>query len=83
MPVFCHTDIHASFHHGDHMFYTMPNRKQFVVTCKLCRKDVPSGRKEFPFRSIAVTCSSCGEARQYLPSDVFLGRPYRLEEKRK
>jgi len=61
------------------MFSKMSNRKRFVVTCKLCRKDVPSGMKEFSFRSIAVTCSSCGEERQYLPSEVFLGRPYRLE----
>ena len=83
MVVPCDADIRASFTHGDPMFYKISKRKRFVVTCKLCRKDVPSGRKEFPFRSIAVTCSSCGEERQYLPSEVFLGRPYRLEEKRK
>ena len=69
--------------HGDYVFYTMANRKQFVVTCKVCHKDVPSGMKEFPSRSIAVTCSSCGGERQYLPSEVFLGRPYRSDVKRK
>jgi len=54
------------------------NRKTFVVNCKLCRRDVPSGVKEFPFQSIAVTCPLCGEPRRYLPSEVFLGRPDQL-----
>lgn len=44
-------------------------------TCKRCSRDVPSGREEFPFQSIAVTCPQCGELRQYRPSEVFLGRP--------
>lgn len=50
-------------------------RRLFVVTCKCCRRDVPSGRDEFLFQSIAVTCPLCGELRRYLPSEVFLGRP--------
>jgi hypothetical protein len=42
---------------------------------------VPSGVKEFPFHSIVVTCSLCGEERQYLPSEVILGRPFHSEAK--
>jgi RNase P subunit RPR2 len=53
----------------------MQERKQFVVTCKDCHRAVPSGVKEFPFKSIAVTCPLCGELRQYRPSEIFLGRP--------
>ena len=53
-------------------------RRQFVVTCKRCRRDVPSGREEFPFQSVAVECPLCGELRRYLPSEVFLGRPDQL-----
>jgi hypothetical protein len=53
----------------------MQERKQFVVTCKDCHRAVPSGAKEFPFKSIDVTCPLCSELRRYLPSEVFLGRP--------
>src|ERR1035437_9971121 len=61
--------------------FVMQERKQFVVTCKDCRRDVPSGVKEFPFKSIAVTCPSCGEQSRYLPSEVFFGRPNHIEAK--
>jgi predicted RNA-binding Zn-ribbon protein involved in translation (DUF1610 family) len=60
------------------MFPTPSGRKTFVVTCKRCRRDVPSGREEFPFQSVAVECPLCGEQRQYRPSEVFLGRPDNL-----
>ena len=60
------------------MFPTPSGRKTFVITCKRCRRDVPSGREEFPFLSIAVECPLCGELRQYRPSEVFLGRPDHL-----
>lgn len=60
------------------MFQGPANRKLFVVTCKRCRRDVPSGVSEFPFQSIQVTCCLCGEERRYLPSEVFLGRVDRL-----
>ena len=63
------------------MFKAPFNLKQFVVTCKLCRREVPSGAKEFPFHSIVVTCSLCGKQLQYLPSEVILGRPYHPETK--
>ena len=53
-------------------------RKQFVVTCKRCRRDVPAGVKEFPFQPIVVPCPLCGELRRYLPSEVFLGQPNRF-----
>jgi hypothetical protein len=56
----------------------MQERKTFVVTCKLCRRDVPSGRDEFPFHSIEVTCPPCGKQHRYLPSEVFMGRPDQL-----
>jgi hypothetical protein len=56
------------------MFQGPANRKQFVVTCKRCRRDVPSAVREFPFQSIEVTCCLCGEGRRYLPSEIFLGR---------
>ena len=59
----------------------MQERKQFVVTCKDCHRDVPSGVKEFPFQSIVVACPSCKEQRRYLPSEVFLGRPNHLVAK--
>jgi hypothetical protein len=60
------------------MFPTLSGRKTFVVTCKRCRRDVPSGVKEFPFQSITVECPLCGELRRYLPSEVSLGRPDQL-----
>jgi RNase P subunit RPR2 len=50
-------------------------RRQFVVTCKRCRRDVPSGVREVPFQSITVECPLCGELRRYLPSEVFLDKP--------
>jgi len=56
----------------------MQARKQFVVTCKRCRRDVPSGVDEFPFQSVVVTCPLCGEQRKYLPSEVFLGQQNHL-----
>jgi hypothetical protein len=56
------------------MFGSVPGSKSFVVTCKRCRREVPSGVKEFPFQSIIVSCPLCGELRRYLPSEVFLGK---------
>ena len=70
--------IRLLFAYNASMFPTPSGRKTFVVTCKRCRRDVPSGRDEFPFQSIAVECSLCGELRRYLPSEVFLGRPDQL-----
>ena len=60
------------------MFPTPSGRKTFVITCKRCRCDVPSGREGFPFQSITVECPLCGELRQYRPSEVFLGSPDQL-----
>ena len=60
------------------MFPSPSGRKTFVVQCKRCRRDVPSGVEEFPFQSIAVECPLCGELRRYLPSEVYLGRPDQL-----
>lgn len=50
-------------------------RKRFVVECKRCRRDVPTGTKEFPFQSLIVKCPLCDEEQRYLPSEVFLGKP--------
>ena len=55
--------------------FPSPERKQFVVACKRCRRDLPTGVREFPFQPIVVTCPLCGELRRYLPSEVFLGLP--------
>jgi len=55
------------------MFQGPSTRKTFVVACKKCRRDVPTGVAEFPFQSIIVECALCGEKRRYLPSEVFLG----------
>jgi hypothetical protein len=60
------------------MFGSVPGSKSFVVTCKRCRREVPSGVREFPFQSIVVSCPLCGELRRYLPSEVFLGKPHAL-----
>ena len=60
------------------MFQMPGNRKTFVVTCKKSRRDVPSGREEFPFQSVAVECPLCGELRQYRPSEVCPGMPDQL-----
>jgi hypothetical protein len=66
------------------MGFLLPERgrKRFVVDCKRCRRSVPAGVPEFPFRSIVVTCPLCGELRQYLPSEVALGMPDPLVAKR-
>jgi hypothetical protein len=64
------------------MAFGIPDRKHFVVACKRCRREIPSGMKEFPFQSIAVSCPLCGELRRYLPSEVFLGRVHALAAKR-
>jgi len=63
------------------MGFSIQDRKQFVVACKRCRRDVPAGTKEFPFLSITVSCPLCGELRRYLPSEVFLGRLHPLVTK--
>jgi hypothetical protein len=60
------------------MFPTPSGRNTFVVTCKRCRLDIPSGVKEFPFQSITVECPLCSELHRYLPSEVFLGHPDQL-----
>ena len=60
----------------------MQSRKQFVVECKRCRRDVPVGVKEFPFISIVVDCPLCDLQERYLPSEMILGRPHLLVDKR-
>ena len=64
------------------MAFGFQERKLFVIQCKGCQCDVPAGVKDFPFKSIAVTCALCGEQRQYLTSEVFMGRPNHLVDKR-
>ncbi len=74
----CSLDSGLLFAYHAGMFQMPGNRKTFVVTCKRCRHDVPSGVSEFPFQSITVECPLCSELRRYLPSEVFLGRPDQL-----
>ena len=74
----CSLDSDPIFAYYAGMFSTPSGRKTFVVTCKRCRRDVPSGREEFPFQSIMVECCLCREVRRYLPSEVFFGRPDQL-----
>ena len=65
------------------MFQGPSGRKTFVVVCKKCRRDIPTGAAEFPFQSIVVECPLCGETRRYLPSEVFLGRADQLVSRQK
>jgi len=65
------------------MFQGPSARKTFVVACKKCRRDVPTGVSDFPFQSIVVECPLCGEKRRYLPSEVFLGRADQLVNRQK
>ena len=67
-------DIRLMFAYSVAMFQGPANRKLFVVTCKRCRRDIPTGMTEFPFQSITVVCCLCGEMRRYLPSELFLGK---------
>ena len=64
------------------MFPTPSGRKMFVVTCKRCRRDVPSGREEFPFQSIAVTCPLCGEQRRVSNSSTTVRKCFVLRASR-
>jgi hypothetical protein len=59
------------------MRVTSSSRKQFVVLCKKCKRDVPAGVAKFPFQSIVVTCPLCREQRRYLPSETGLGFAHR------
>jgi len=72
---------HIFAYAGSAMAFGIQERKQFVVTCKRCRRDIPAGVKVFPFQSIVIACPLCGEQRRYLPSEVLLGRPNHLVEK--
>jgi hypothetical protein len=47
-------DIHYFFAYAVFMFQGPANRKMFVVTCKRCLRDIPTGVSEFPFKSITV-----------------------------
>ena len=67
-------DIRLMFAYSVAMFKGPTNRKMFVVTCKRCRRDIPTGMTEFPFQSITVACCLRGEIRRYLPSELFLGK---------
>jgi hypothetical protein len=55
-------DFRLIFSYYSDMSPTPSSRKTFVVTCKQCRRDVPSGVKEFPFSrspSSAPCAASC------------------------
>jgi len=56
-------------------------RKQFVVQCKGCRRNVPAGVAEQPNVYIAVSCPLCRERRYYLPTEVGLDFPHYEHQK--
>ena len=76
-------DFRHIFSYPLFMFQEPSTRKTFVVACKKCHRDVPTGVAEFPFQSINVECALCGERCRYLPSEVFLGRPNQLVARQK
>jgi rRNA maturation endonuclease Nob1 len=76
-----HKDIRLLFAYNALVGFGIQERKLFVVECKRCRRNVAAGVQEFPFQSIVVFCPLCGERRQYLPSDVYLGRLNQLVAK--
>jgi hypothetical protein len=61
--------------------FPTPTSRVFVVTCKRCRREIPAGVQAFPFQSIVLACTLCGELRRYLPSEVYLGAPHALVRK--
>jgi len=65
------------------MFQGPSARKTFVVACKKCRRDVPTGVGEFPFQSLSSSARYAGKKRRYLPSEVFLGRVDQLVNRQK
>jgi ribosomal protein S27E len=56
------------------LFQGSNSRQVFVVKCKGCGENVPTGRVEFSFKSTIVACPLCHDTRRYLPSEVFKGR---------
>jgi hypothetical protein len=50
-----------------------PVPTQWVISCKLCRRNVPAGVDAFPRNNIVVRCPLCAELRRYRPSKVYLG----------
>jgi hypothetical protein len=70
--------VRLLFAYTDLMFASLPGNKCFVVKCKRCRRNVPSGVREFPFQPVVVACPLCGELRRYLPAEVFLGKAHVL-----
>ena len=47
----------------------------FVVSCKRCGKTIRSRTNRLPDQAVLVICPLCAEKRQYLPSEVFQGKP--------
>ena len=66
-------DIRFLFAYTLSMFQGPSARKTFVVACKKCRRDVPTGAAEFPFQSIVVECPLCGEGGVICRRRYFLG----------
>lgn len=50
-------------------------KRQFIVNCTDCRRNVPIGTAEFPFHSISVVCALCGATDRYRPSEIAFGIP--------
>jgi hypothetical protein len=47
----------------------------YVVTCKRCARQIPTGVNAFPRENLVVPCPLCGELRRFRPSEIFLGFP--------
>ena len=47
----------------------------FVVSCKRCDKVIPSRTNRLPDQAVLVVCPLCSEKRQYLPTEIFQGKP--------
>jgi hypothetical protein len=56
------------------MFPQPQSQKVVVIQCKSCRENIPAPVESMPSQPIAAKCPLCHEHRQYLPSEVFLGR---------
>lgn len=45
-----------------------------IVACKGCLQNIPAPVKTMPDSWIVAECPLCGTKRQYLPTEIFMGR---------
>jgi hypothetical protein len=68
----CSLDSRNVFAYHAGMFQMPSGRKTFVVTCKGCRRDVPSGRDEFRFSPSPSSAPSVTNCAGICPRRSFL-----------